>query len=112
MDFLFPDRQRFERVMILLSFVAEPFRPTSGPERVGKLGDGKDAFVPEFLAFLQVHSGQQAEFVFLNRNFPATCLKFTLGTVPVQNKVGRRRTGKQRDDLLDAVPDNTSLVLS
>ena len=55
-DFLLPNRQRLQRVVILLPFVAQLFRSAAGPERVGELGDGEDAFTVEFLALLLAQS--------------------------------------------------------
>ena len=100
-DFLLPNRQRLERVVILLAFVAQPLGPAAGPERVGELRDGEDAFAAEFLALLRAHAGQQAEIVLLDRILPAAGLELALGAVPVQDEVGRRRAGEQRGDLLD-----------
>ena len=83
MDFLFPNRQRLDRVVILLAFVAQPFGPPARTKRVGELRDGEDAFAAEFLALLRVHAGQQAEVVLLNRDLPAARLEFALGAVAV-----------------------------
>ena len=102
-DFLLPNRQRLERVVIFLAFVAQPLGPAAGPERVGELRDGEDAFAAEFLALLLAHAGQQAEVVLLNRLLPAAGPELALATVPVQDEVGRRRTGEQRGDLLEAL---------
>ena len=57
-DFLLPNRQRLQRVVIFLALVALPPGPAAGPEGVGELRDGEDAFAAEFLAFLRAHAGQ------------------------------------------------------
>ena len=41
-DFLLPNRQRLERVVVLLPFVAQPLGPAAGSERVGELRDGEE----------------------------------------------------------------------
>jgi len=43
-DFLLPNRQRLQRVVILLPFIAQPFGSATGPERVGKLDDAEYTF--------------------------------------------------------------------
>ena len=103
-DFLLPNRQRLERVVIFLAFVAQPLGPAARPERVGELRDGEDAFAAEFLALLRAHAGQQAEVVLLHRDLPAAGLEFALGAVPVQDEIGRRGAGEQRGDFLEALP--------
>ena len=104
MDFLLPNRQRLERVMIFLAFVALPPGPAARTERVGELRDGEDAFAAEFLALLRAYAGQQAEVVLLDCDLPAARLEFALGAVPVQDEVGRRGAGEQRGDFLEALP--------
>ena len=103
-DFLLPNRQRLERVMIFLAFVALPLGPAARAERVGELRDGEDAFAAEFLALLRAHAGQQAEVVLLHRELPAAGLEFALGAVPVQDEIGRRGAGEQRGDFPEAFP--------
>lgn len=88
-DLLFPNRQRLERVVIFLAFVAHPPGPTAGPERAGELGDGEDAFATKFPALLRAHAGQETEVVGLNRLLPTAGLEFTLGAMPIQDQVGR-----------------------
>jgi hypothetical protein len=106
-DFLLPNRQRLERVVIFLAFVALPLGPTARAKCVGELRNGEDAFAAEFLALLRAHAGQQAEVVRFNRLLTAAVAEFTLGAVPVQDEVGRRRVGEQRGDFLKALPHFT-----
>src|SRR5881392_3998927 len=47
-DFLFPNRQRLEGVVIFLAFVAQASGPAVRTERIGELRDGEDAFAAEF----------------------------------------------------------------
>ena len=54
---LLPNRQRLERVVIFLPFVAKPLGPAPRPERVGELRNGEDAFTAEFLALFRAHAG-------------------------------------------------------
>ena len=103
-DFLLPNRERLERVMIFLAFVALPLGPAAGTESVGELRDGEDAFAAEFLALLRAHAGQQAEVVLLHGDLPTTRLELALGAVPIQDKVGRRGAGEQRGDFLQVLP--------
>ena len=103
-DFLLSNRQRLERVVILLAFVALPLGPATGPERVGELGDGEDAFPAEFLALLLTHAGQQTEIVLLNCDLPAAGLEFAFGAMPVQDEVGRLGAGEQRGEFINALP--------
>jgi hypothetical protein len=80
-------------VVILLPFVAEFFGSVTGPERVGKLGDGENPFTVELRALLLGHV-QQAEIFFLHRLLFSTGLEFALRAVTVQNEVGRPRVGQ------------------
>src|SRR6266700_3703410 len=95
MDFLFPNRERLQRMMVLLPLIVQSLWSSPGPESVGKLSDCKDAFTVEFPALLFRHPRQQTEIVLFNRFLPTPELVFTLCTVPVQNEIGRRITRHQ-----------------
>src|SRR6266567_3293835 len=66
-DFLLPNCQRLERVVIFLPLAVQPFGTPARPERVGELCDGEDALAMEPLALLLAHTGQEAEVVPLDR---------------------------------------------
>src|SRR5271157_2718826 len=102
-DFALPNRQRLQRVVILLALASEPLLPPACPERVGKLGDGENTIGVEFLALLCGHIRQQAEIIFFLRLLPATSLKFALGAVRVQYDVWRCRIGQQSGDSLETL---------
>ena len=102
-DFLLPNRQRLQRVVILLPFVAQFFGSATGPERVRELGDGENAFTVELRALFLGHVRQQTEIVLLHRLLLATGLEFARSAVTVQNEVGRLRIGQQRGDFLDSL---------
>ena len=95
MDFLFPNRQRLEGVVVFLAFVAQSLGPAARTERVGELRDGEDAFAAEFLAFFSAHCGQQTEVILFDCFLPAASMEFTLGTMPVQDQIGWGRVGQQ-----------------
>ena len=94
MDFVLPNRERFQRVVVFLPFVAKSLGPASRPERVRELGNGEDAFAVEFLALFFAHTRQQTEVILLDSLLAAPGLELALGAVPVQYKVRRRRAGQ------------------
>lgn len=95
-DFLFPDRERLQRVMILFPLVPLLLGTPTRPKRVGELGDREDAFAVKFLALLFRHEGQQAEIVLLRRLLVAAGLELTLCAMPVQNEIRGQRAEKLR----------------
>ena len=63
--------------------------------------------MPLLLNFLRsffCHPGQQAEVVFLNGLLSAPSLKLTLGAMPIQDEIGRRRDGQHRGYLPSQFP--------
>lgn len=94
MDFLLPNRERFQRVVVFLPLVAESLGPAARPERVRELGDSEDAFAVEFPALFFAHARQQTEVVRLNSLLPAPGLELALCAMPIQDKVRRRRVGQ------------------
>ena len=103
-DFLLPNRQSLERVVVFLSFAAQSLGPAAWAERVGELRDGKDAFAAEFLALFLTHSGQQAEVVLLDCSLPTANLEFAFGAVSVQDEIRRACTGQQGGNFIQSLP--------
>jgi hypothetical protein len=57
-DFLLPNGQRPQRVVILFPFVAELFGTPPRAEGIGQLGHSEDPFIMEFIPLLLSHSRQ------------------------------------------------------
>ena len=93
MDFILPNRERFQRVVILFPFVAESLRTATRLERERELGNSEDALAAEFHAPFFAHPRQKAEVVLLGSLLPASALELTLCAMPVQDKIRRRRVG-------------------
>jgi len=56
---------------------------------VRELGNGEDTLAVEISALLFCHAAEQAEVIFFNCFLSTAVLKLALGTVAVQNQVGR-----------------------
>jgi len=93
-DFSFSDRSGLQRVVISLSLVLQFFWAVPGSEGVRELGDGEDAFAVESGALFFCHISQKTEIVSVDSFLPATRLKLTFSTVPVQNEIRRSGAGK------------------
>ena len=87
---VFPNRQCFKCEVMRFGRILCPLGCSAWPECVRKLGDGENAFAVVSLALLLRHAGEQAEVVFFNRLLTASGLKLALGTVPIQDEIGRR----------------------
>src|SRR5579864_8181522 len=104
-DFLLADRERPQRMIMLLLFASRLSVAATRAERVGQLCHGEDTLGVELLSFLLRHARQQAEFILLNTLTATAGLKLALAAMPVQYKLGRRIAGQECRDVLDA-PSN------
>ena len=77
--FLFPDREGFQGVMILLGFGSALFNAAPRAESIGKLANGENTSTVKPFSFLIRQIGEQAQIVFLNGSVSATVLEFALG---------------------------------
>jgi len=87
MDFLLPDCKRLQSVVESLSL--NPCDRRRGREGLEELGNGEDTLAVEIGALLFCHTAEQAEVIFFNSLLSTAVLEFALGTVSVQNQVGR-----------------------
>ena len=95
-DFALPNRESFQRVMILSALLREAFWLSAWPEGVRELGDSEYTPAVECSSLLLSHARQQAEVVFLNRLLAASRLKLACSH-NADSKPGREAmAGKQR----------------